>query len=1082
VGTDANAHHTAWGSTNVNPRGELLLEYVASTNLDICNIGNEPTFITQARKEVLDITLADLATCQTVEGWHVDKKEVFPDHRLIRWKIHGPTSPEERWRNPRRCSWEAYELRLKQALLERDSNPLTSADAAANEIREISGILTGVFDECCPLTKKGGGPKPKWPAELKELQTDARKAQRKAHLTGSDEDWEVKREKLRLFKKAQKKFDRDQWRQHCSEIEQIPPTARFVKMLKKDKRSQLGVIRKIDGTYTDNPKDTIETLLLHHFPRATQASGRAPIRPPRMEEGGDLSEVRRIVTTSRVKMAIQSFAPYKAAGLDGIIPKMLSCGGNTLVHQLRDALQGCLLYGVIPDTWRKAKVVFIPKPGKDDYQEPKNFRPVSLTSFLLKTMEKVMDMYLEEGNCTPTHPNQFAYRKGRSTEAALHQLVSRIEEAYYGGEFALVVLLDISGAFDRASHDALEEAMRHNEVNRTIRHWISKMLRQREATATLLGSTAIVGVERGTPQGGVGSPRLWNMLVDDLLHRTAEWHTGAYVQAFADDISIVLRGTDPSTLRDIASLVLDKIKTWAMDKGLALNADKTEVMMFTRRRKWSRAPLVALGTDIPLRKEARYLGVILDERLTWKAHCQSKAKACATAMMACRRAIGPTWGLKPETAHWIYTAIVRPMLSYGACVWIPALSRSTRTRELTRVQRLGCLMITSAFHTTPTAALEKMLDLVPIDLYIQQAATEQYLRLQSEQLWRDRTRTCKSHTGAIRLIARMMPALVLPCDAQKTTHTGQKAYSVHIDSRTEALERWQRGKTVTRKEYLVYTDGSRRANATGFGYTISLSGNNTDIHRPLGKLATVNQAELLAILESVETIKAMADNHKIPVAIHSDSQACLRALQATTTKSSLIEQCVLALNELGKEHRVLLRWVPGHHDIDGNERADRLAKEGAATPFLGPEPAIPVPPSTRKTAIEEAIYKAWKQRWKERPDCRQSKMYIKRVEKKTLLQLSRRDLRNITTCFTGHGNLGHHLHIMGLKGDSSCQFCGAKDETPQHFVGMCPKFTGMRWRIYGRPVLHNAEWTTLDLNKLRKYITETERLEILYKD
>ena len=59
VGTDANAHHTIWGSSDINPRGEDLLEYCASSDLIFCNVGNKPTIRTKPREEVLDLILVN---------------------------------------------------------------------------------------------------------------------------------------------------------------------------------------------------------------------------------------------------------------------------------------------------------------------------------------------------------------------------------------------------------------------------------------------------------------------------------------------------------------------------------------------------------------------------------------------------------------------------------------------------------------------------------------------------------------------------------------------------------------------------------------------------------------------------------------------------------------------------------------------------------------------------------------------------------------------------------------------------------------------------------------------------------------
>ena len=84
VGTDANAHHTIWGSSDINPRGEDLLAYCASADLNFCNVGNKPTFRTKTREEVLGLTLVNRCAWDRVVGWHVSNVPSFSDHMYIR--------------------------------------------------------------------------------------------------------------------------------------------------------------------------------------------------------------------------------------------------------------------------------------------------------------------------------------------------------------------------------------------------------------------------------------------------------------------------------------------------------------------------------------------------------------------------------------------------------------------------------------------------------------------------------------------------------------------------------------------------------------------------------------------------------------------------------------------------------------------------------------------------------------------------------------------------------------------------------------------------------------------------------------
>ena len=138
-----------------------------------------------------------------------------------------------------------------------------------------------------------------------------------------------------------------------------------------------------------------------------------------------------IVTYRRVEWVINSFSPYKSPGMDGILPALLQQGREIVIPYLIRIFRACLAKGYVPAIWCQVKVVFIPKPGSNSYTGPRDFRPISLTSFLLKIMERLVDRYLRDGALAlrPLHPNQHAYQAGKSVETVLHQLLVRVEKA-----------------------------------------------------------------------------------------------------------------------------------------------------------------------------------------------------------------------------------------------------------------------------------------------------------------------------------------------------------------------------------------------------------------------------------------------------------------------------------------------------------------------------------------------------------------------------------------------------------------------------------------------------------------------------
>jgi hypothetical protein len=113
------------------------------------------------------------------------------------------------------------------------------------------------------------------------------------------------------------------------------------------------------------------------------------------------------------------------------------------------------------------------------------------------------------------------------------------------------------------------------------------------------------------------------------------------------------------------------------------------------------------NTTIGLSNSAKFLGVTLDNKLNYKEHISNITKKATSSLMQCKKAVGPTWGLNPKTCKWIYTAVIRPILSYCACVWIRASATNTKTNatKLERVQALALRIMSGAMPSTPFNAL-----------------------------------------------------------------------------------------------------------------------------------------------------------------------------------------------------------------------------------------------------------------------------------------------------------------------------------------------------------------------------------------
>ena len=203
--------------------------------------------------------------------------------------------------------------------------------------------------------------------------------------------------------------------------------------------------------------------------------------------------------------------------------------------------------------------------------------------------------------------SQHAYRKGKSTETALHSTVSCIERSFHRQEFTLIAFLDIEGAFNNVHPQAIMRGLQKLNIATHLGKLIHFMLTNRKVLSTLGSSTTGREVSRGTPQGGVICPFLWVTVVNDLLKLMAS--NGYNIIAYADDVIMQLYFKE-NTLRhcDLMENALTILSKWAENFGLDGNPAKTELVLFTRKHRIPELVLPELnGMKLKISENAKYL-------------------------------------------------------------------------------------------------------------------------------------------------------------------------------------------------------------------------------------------------------------------------------------------------------------------------------------------------------------------------------------------------------------------------------------------------------------------------------------------
>ncbi len=212
---------------------------------------------------------------------------------------------------------------------------------------------------------------------------------------------------------------------------------------------------------------------------------------------------------------------------------------------------------------------------------------------------------------------QYGFRPGRSCEHALLNAKSVILNSISKKEVALLLLIDFSKAFDLVDHSILLKKLEHYGIRGITLQWFRSYLNNREQYVTINGvNSASKNMMYGVPQGSILGPLLFIIYINDLPNIC---EIAKYIM-YADDANIFITGKNIEEVRSKLDQLTSVLIRWVDCNGLVLNLKKTKYMIFSCQNTQFDRELFIAGTKIERKTEARFLGVIIDENLTWSQH------------------------------------------------------------------------------------------------------------------------------------------------------------------------------------------------------------------------------------------------------------------------------------------------------------------------------------------------------------------------------------------------------------------------------------------------------------------------------
>ena len=333
------------------------------------------------------------------------------------------------------------------------------------------------------------------------------------------------------------------------------------------------------------------------------------------------------VTPDHVSKIIRKLKSKSSFGHDGLSSIQLKYISNAVITVLTHIINQSLCTGIFPETLKIAKISPIFKKGDPHITD--NYRPISLLPIISKVFEKVVFIqlydYLVKNKLL--YDSQYGFRKFHSTELAALEFSDKIMLNLDEGKTPIAIFLDLSKAFDTIDHSILINKLKYYGVRGMSLFWFKSYLSNRKQFVQYNDSaSSFSSISTGVPQGSILGPLLFIIYMNDIATVTNKFHFTLY----ADDTSLIepictfTTGTNKnSETSDAINTELNLITDWLCLNKLSLNAKKTKMMIFHHRQKnISKIDLQLFinNTRIDQVKEFDFLGITIDECMTWNSH------------------------------------------------------------------------------------------------------------------------------------------------------------------------------------------------------------------------------------------------------------------------------------------------------------------------------------------------------------------------------------------------------------------------------------------------------------------------------
>ena len=675
---DFNAKHSTWFNNINNKKGDSLAKIVDKFNLNIINDCSPTTFNSDSIIDLV-ISTADLASdslnFRLLKNKISDHKAILINQRFALKKTIIPIQLKTK------TNWDTFRNKLVPIFNKMSNEEISNLD---NYCTEFTSAITSSHEASTPRINVNPNRQarytiPKPILELKKQKNKYRQLYQKtrAHIYKN------------LYNNANNRLKRK-----ITELKSINwnNLCRLETDNGSNSSSMWKKIRKLDTADNQKPNllpgvdktDSVKSeIFADHFKKVfsnTNLSAHSDSTIKLLEEASTTDTL----TQAEVATAIKSINKKSCPGLDFNTGNMISnlppSGLAVLLKIFNYSFINCRL----PQLWKNSKIILLPKKDSD-LDKPSSYRPISLTSCLVKLLEKIISARLRNfvDSNSILSKYQSGFRALRSTHDNILRITHDIKSSFNKNKKTCLVLFDVEKAFDKACHVKLIEALLKHKIPNHLIKWIREFLNNRKFTVQVGNHTSTLNeITAGTPQGSISSPLLFSLFINDIVVTATD--SPVKIALFADDIAIWFSHINKRVIQSNIQLIINCIHNYCYENNLKLNVKKTSYTLFAKngyRRDYLRNSTLELSIDnesIERVLNPRLLGITLDPSLNFKEHFRIMLYKCQKSTNLIRILSHHSKGINRANLTKVYNAYIRSLLIYS---FIPFTMTSNNIKD-----------------------------------------------------------------------------------------------------------------------------------------------------------------------------------------------------------------------------------------------------------------------------------------------------------------------------------------------------------------------------------------------------------------